>query len=53
MLTVPTDEKKLISWAQQMIQDCSVSMADRAGYCRLMHTITETGRYDNTKSLPT
>jgi hypothetical protein len=51
MLTIPTGERELISFANEMIEMCSVSQAMRASYYRLLNVIAETGRYDGTKSL--
>ena len=51
MLEVPTDHRKLLSFANDTIEMCRVSVGQRAAYCRLMNAIAETGRYDGTKSL--
>ena len=51
MLTIPTGEKDLVAFANEMIQICSVSQAMRAAYYRLLNVIAETGRYDGTKAL--
>lgn len=51
MLTIPTGEKELVSFSNEMIQICSVSQAMRAAYYRLLNVIAETGRYDGTKAL--
>src|SRR5882672_4916866 len=51
MLTIPTGEKELVSFANEMIQICSVSQAMRSAYYRLLNVIAETGRYDGTKAL--
>jgi len=51
MLSVPTDKRELITFANELVTQCRVSVGVRASYCRLMNTITETGRYDGNKSL--
>lgn len=51
MLIIPTGEKDLVSFANEMIQICSVSQAMRAAYYRLINVIAETGRYDGAKAL--
>jgi len=51
MLTVPTDERELIDFSNELVEQCRVSAGMRANYCRLMNMIAETGRYDNSKSL--
>jgi len=51
MLTVPTDERSLVSFANELIDQCRTSVGMRSAYCKLMHVIAETGRYDGTKSL--
>lgn len=51
MITVPTGEKNLVPFANELIEACRISVGMRAAYCRLMNAIAETGRYDGTKSL--
>ncbi len=51
MLPVPTEKRELLTFANELVQQCRVSVGVRASYCRLMNTITETGRYDGNKSL--
>lgn len=51
MITVPTGERELITFSQELIETCRISVGMRAAYCRLMNAIAETGRYDGTKSL--
>src|ERR1700757_1829668 len=51
MLQIPKGEKELVSFANEMIEICSVSQAMRAAYYRLMNVIAETGSYDGNKSL--
>lgn len=51
MLPVPTGERDLIAFANDLIEKCRVSAGQRAAYCQLMNAICETGRYDGYKSL--
>lgn len=51
MLVVPAEQKKLLAFANDTIEKCRVSVGSRAAYYRLMNAITETGRYDGSKSL--
>lgn len=52
MIPVPTDNKqKLLSFSQDLIEKCRVSVGMRAAYYRLLNSIAETGRYNGTKSL--
>jgi hypothetical protein len=51
MIPIPTGEKELIPFANEMIETCRVSQANRAAYYRLLNTIAETGRTDGSKSL--
>src|SRR5215472_14543609 len=51
MLNVPTGERELISFTNDLIEICRVSVGVRASYCRLMNAIAETGRYDGSKAL--
>ncbi len=51
MLPIPDTERALIPWANEIIEQCRVSVGVRASYCRLLHAIAETGRYDGTKAL--
>lgn len=51
MITVPTDQQKLLAFANEHIEMCRISVGMRASYCRLMNAIAETGRYDGTKAL--
>jgi len=48
---IPDNERELVAFANDLKEQCRVSQAMRSAYCRLMNVITETGRYDNTKSL--
>lgn len=49
-MLVPSDEKSLIPFANELIEQCRVSVGMRSAYCRLMNSIAETGKYDGTKS---
>jgi len=51
MIRVPTDHKSLVPFANELIEQCRVSVGLRASYCRLLNAIAETGRYDGTKAL--
>ncbi len=51
MMKVPTVERELITFANELIEQCRVSVGMRASYCRLINSVTETGRYDGGKSL--
>jgi hypothetical protein len=51
MLRIPTDERDLVTFTSELVEQCRTSVGNRAAYCRLMNAITETGRYDGTKSL--
>ena len=51
MIPVPTKKSDLLDFAQQLVQDCRVSVGMRAAYYRQLNLIAETGRYDGTKSL--
>jgi len=51
VITVPTDARDLLAFANEHIEMCRISVGMRASYCRLMNAIAETGRYDGTKSL--
>lgn len=51
MITVPSGQRELVAFANELIAQCRVSVPMRAAYCRLMNLIAETGRYDGTKAL--
>lgn len=51
MITVPSGERDLLAFTNEMVETCRISVGMRASYCRLMNAIAETGRYDGTKSL--
>lgn len=51
MLPVPDNQKELLSFANDTIETCRVSVGMRSAYYRLLNSIAETGRYDGTKAL--
>jgi hypothetical protein len=51
VITVPSGERELLTFANEHIEMCRISVGMRASYCRLMNAIAETGRYDGTKAL--
>jgi hypothetical protein len=51
MIPIPTGEKALIPFANELIETCMVSQGNRSAYYRLLNQIAETGCYDSNKSL--
>ncbi len=51
MLQVPGDKQKLITFTQELIEQCNISVSRRSAEARVLNTLTETGRYDQGKSL--
>ena len=51
MIPLPTGEKELIPVANELIETCRVSQANRAAYYRLLNQVAETGRPDGMKAL--
>ena len=51
MITVPTDKQELVTFTNNLIEECRVSAPMRAAYYRSLSLIAETGRYDTAKSL--
>ena len=51
MIPIPTGEKLLIPFANELIETCRVSQANRAAYYRLLNQVAETGRPDGSKAL--
>lgn len=51
MIPVPTGEKELVPFANELIETCRVSQANRTAYYRLLNQVAETGRPDGTKAL--
>jgi hypothetical protein len=50
-MRVPENEKDLIPFAKELIDQCRVSAGNRAAYYRVLNQIAETGRYDGRKAL--
>lgn len=50
MIPVPTERRALLDFANQLIEDCRVSVGARSSYYRVLNVIAETGRYDGGKS---
>lgn len=48
---IPTGEKELVPFANDLIETCRVSQSNRAAYYRLLNMIAETGRADGGKAL--
>jgi hypothetical protein len=51
MIHVPDNDREVLKLANDLIEACRISQASRAAYYRLLNVITETGRYDGSKSL--
>lgn len=51
MIPVPSGKKETLALANQLIEQCRVSVGVRSAYYRMLNAIAETGRYDGTKSL--
>ena len=51
MIEIPTGEKLLVPFANELIETCRVSSANRAAYYRLLNQVAETGRPDGAKAL--
>ena len=51
MIPIPSGEKLLIPFANELIETCRVSQANRAAYYRLLNQVAETGRPDGSKAL--
>src|ERR1700722_7968602 len=51
MFDVPTEKRELLSFANQLIEQCRVSVGSRAAYCRQMNRVSETGKWDGSKAL--
>jgi len=50
MIPLSKDEKSLLSECNQLIEQCRVSQMTRAAYYRTLNVLSETGRFDGTKS---
>lgn len=51
MIPVPSNKRELLDFANQLVEECRVSVGMRSAYYSQLNTIAETGRYDGTKSL--
>lgn len=51
MIELPTGQQELVSFTNDLVERCNVSVGGRTAYYRLLSAIYETGRYDGTKSL--
>ncbi len=51
MIPIPTGEKELIPFANELIETCRISQGNRSAYYRLLNQIAETGRPDGSKAL--
>ena len=51
MIPVPTGQRELVSFANELIETCRVSQSNRAAYYRLLNQVAETGRPDGSKAL--
>jgi hypothetical protein len=51
MLTVPDDNRELVTFTNEMIEACMVSVDQRTAEYRVLNAIAETGRYTGQKSL--
>lgn len=51
MIELPEGQQELISFSNDLIERCRVSVGMRTAYYRQLSAIYETGRYDNMKSL--
>jgi hypothetical protein len=48
---IPSNHQQLITFTNDLIEKCRVSVGMRKSYCRLLNAIAETGKYDGTKAL--
>src|SRR5215472_2748687 len=48
---IPSKHQDLITWVNEVIEQCRVSVGMRKSYYRLLNAIAETGKYDGTKAL--
>lgn len=48
---IPEKHAALITFSQELIEQCRVSVGMRKSYYRLLNAIAETGKYDGTKAL--
>jgi hypothetical protein len=51
MLDVPTDKRELLTFTNEVIEQCRVSVGGRASQCRGWNRVAETGKWEGDKSL--
>ena len=51
MIDLPSDKRKLLKVALDLVEACSSSRGNRAAYCRQINAMVETGRQDGSRSL--
>ena len=51
MIPIPTGEKDLVPFANDLIETCRVSQGVRAAYYRILNQVAETGTIDGRKAL--
>ena len=51
MIPVPTNKRELLDFANELIDQCRISVAMRSSYYKQLNLISETGRYDGSKAL--
>jgi hypothetical protein len=51
MIPVPANKRELLEFANDLIEQCRISVAMRASYYKQLNLIAETGRYDGSKAL--
>ncbi len=51
MIPVPSSQRELLPFANELVEQCRVSVGTRSAYYSQLNMIAETGRYDGTKSL--
>lgn len=47
---IPSDKRRLVKWANDLIEICRTSVGSRASLCRQLNSIIETGRLDGTRA---
>ena len=51
MIPVPSGKQELLAFANDLVEQCRVSVGMRSSYYRQLNMVAETGRYDGMKSL--
>ena len=51
MIQIPTGEKELVPFANDLIETCRISQSVRAAYYRILNTVAETGTVTGQKAL--